>query len=414
MALSKDYTLDLTLNDVIEEALDILQIGADGETLSGDMLSRSRKSLNLMIKAWEGQGIHLWSYKEGTLFLVKDQAEYDFSTARLANSPTRTTTTAAEDAIATPTVISCTSVDNMAAGYNFGVLKDDNTIFWSTIESIALLDVTMADAIDGAAASGRTVWAYPGGNPVVITSAADDTLKTFVVNGTDIDGALVTESIAGANIGAVTTSQKYLTVTQIRTIGNVGSVEVGIAADIDGICLAQDPADSADLTINGTYAAGGVATLPGGDPFIPVSRILDVRREETDNYEIPIVFKSRRDYFDLPNKEQSGTPIQAYFSRQEPEGIMYLWSAPFSEAPIVNFTYERKLQIMKVDGDFFDFPDYWLEALSYNLASRLTTKFGTDPVLSQQVKAMADEFLGTALSFDQAVYPMVMDMEQYG
>ncbi len=414
MALSNDYTLDLTLNDVIEEAFDIIQVGADGETFDGNNFTRGRRSLNLMIKTWEAQGIHLWTYQEGTLFLVKGQEKYPFSAARLANSPIRTTTTAAEDGSTGTTVIACTSVTDMEVGFNFGVLKDDNTIFWSTIASISSLNVTINDGIDGAAASGRTVWSYPGGNPVVITSAADDSAKTFIVNGTDINGSLVTESKAGANIGAVTTSQNYLTITQIRTIGNVGSVQVGLASDIDAICLTQNPTDGADLTINGTLAAAGVATLPGGSAFIPVSRVLNVRREEASNYEIPIKFKSREDYFDLPNKMQEGTPIQAYYSRQEPTGIMYLWNPPISESPVINFTYERKLQISKIAGDFLDFPDYWFEAIAHNLARRLIPKYGTSPALATEVKELAKESLETALSFDSAFYPITMNMEQYG
>ena len=414
MSLSKDYTLDLTLNDLIEDAYDHMQVGADGETLTGDMLTRARSSLNLMIKAWEGQGIHLWTYKEGTLFLVEGQAKYDFATARLANEPIRTTTTAAEDAVITPTVVSCTSVTGMSAGMNFGVLKDDNTIFWSSIASIATLTVTMNDSIDGATASGTTIWAYPGGNPVVITSAADDSALTFVVNGTDIEGNLVTESILGGNVAAVTTSQKYLTVTQIRTIGNMGSVQVGIASDLDGIATTQNPAASADLTLDGAFAAAGIATLPGGNAFVPVSRIKHVRRQDSASYEVPIVFKSREDYMDLPDKLSEGTPIQAYYSRQEPDGVMYLWNAPSSEAPVINFTYERKLNIMTVAGDFYDFPDYWGEAISFNLAKRLITKFGTPPALAAEIKLMAQESLDIALSYDQEIYPIKMDMRQYG
>ena len=94
---------------------------------------------------------------------------------------------------------------------------------------------------------------------------------------------------------------------------------------------------------------------------------------------------------------------------------MYLWNSPSSEAPVINFTYERKLQIMNEAGDFFDFPDYWFEALAYNLAKRLMLKFGgLPPDGRQEVKEMALESLDTALAFDNAVYPLVMDMEQYG
>jgi len=310
MTTSGVYALDLTLNEILIDAFDRLQIGADGETLDGDMFERGRLAANLLIKSWEQQGIHLWTYTEGTLFIQKGQAKYDFATAQLSNTFFETTTTAAS-LIATGQ-ITVTSTDDMVIGDNLGIILEDNSIQWTLIASL------------------------PGANVV-----------TF--------GDALTQAV---NSGAVIYNYR--------------------------------------------------------DTFVPVKRILNVRRRETDNYEIPIIFESREDYFDLPNKENEGTPIQAYFSRQRDAGIMYLWNTPSSAVPVINFTYERSLQIFVTAADTFDFPEEWHEAIIANVAVKLIPKYGSSQALSDLLRVEAADALAMALSFDSAVYPVEMDMQEYG
>ncbi len=147
-----------------------------------------------------------------------------------------------------------------------------------------------------------------------------------------------------------------------------------------------------------------------------MKRILNdtVRRRESTNYEIPIVFQSRKDYFDLPNKNQPGTPIQAYYDRQIPQGVMYLWNAPSSAVSIVNFTYERKLQVMLEATQTFDLPEDWYDAVVYNLAKRLISKVGCSQERKADIVSAAQEYLDNSLAFDQAVYPIRLKPQRYG
>ena len=322
MSTSGIYTLSKNLNEIASEAFDILQIGADGETLSGDMVSRARKSLNSMLKEWQTQGIHLWSYTEGSLFLAVGQEKYDFREAstHIANDWFETTTTAAT--VAGANTILVTSADDIQDGDVIGVIQNDSNLFWTTVNgSPAGLTVTLTDNI---------------------------TLPT-------LSGAFV---------------RNYRV---------------------------------------------GTATSP---ELIPVSRILNVRRKETTDYEIPIIFESRQDYFDLPNKNQVGTPIQAYYSRQdlagETSGVMYLWSSPDSSIPVINFTYERKLQIMIEEDDTLDVPDYAQEAIIYNLAVKLIPKYGASAGLAAWIKGEAQVLKNDMLAYDAAVYPIKMKMRRYG
>ena len=322
MAASGIYTLSKTLNEVAAEAFDILQIGADGETLDGDMIGRAKTSLNLMLKEWQTQGIHLWSYTEGTLFLTVGQEKYDFrdATTHVANEWHETTITAATTAGANTILV--TSASNIQNGDVIGIIQNDNNLFWTTVNGApAGLTVTLTDNITLATLAGAFVRNY--------------------------------------RVGTDTSPE-----------------------------------------------------------LIPVSRILNVRRQESTDYEIPIVFESRQDYFNLPNKTQTGTPIQAYYARQDiagdTSGIMYLWNSPSSSIPVINFTYERKLQIMVDAEDTLDVPDYAQDAVIYNLSVKLIPKYGSSKDLALWVKSEAQRLKEDLLAFDSAVYPITMKMKRYG
>lgn len=314
MATSGTYRHVVTFNDIAEEALDLLQVGADGETLDPRMQVRSRKSMNFMLKAWEGHGIHLWTFEEGSLFLVKGQFKYNFATANLANEWFETTLSA--DEASGQNVLSMTSTTNVTVADIIGIVLDDNTTHWTTVLSKTSSTTTIATVLPSAAVSGSFV-------------------RNYVANS-----------------------------------------------------------------------------------FIPATRVMETRRRERAEYEIDMNFESRKDYFHLPDKVTTGKPIQSYFSRQLPSGDMYLWPAPDDTEIVINFTYERPIQVVSAGTDNFDIPDYWYEAVIYNLAKRLILKFGCTKDRAIFIREEAKTTLDIALSYDTDLYPIKMDMgfnrENYG
>lgn len=158
MATSGNSELRYTLNEVIEEALQEILIASQGETITGTMLKLSRRTLNRMIMEWQAQGMHLWSYEEGTLFLEKEVFEYDFGTSRLANNDYRRRTTQAE--IIGASTVSVDSTLDLSVGDNIGVLLDDNTMQWTTVDGIASLVVTLNDVLTRAVNQGVVVYNY--------------------------------------------------------------------------------------------------------------------------------------------------------------------------------------------------------------------------------------------------------------
>lgn len=167
-----------------------------------------------------------------------------------------------------------------------------------------------------------------------------------------------------------------------------------------------------------------LATLSGAyvrnyrDTFIPVSRVTNVRRKETTDYEIPIVEQSREDYFNLPNKDQTGTVIQAYYDRQDVAGqkygIMYLWNSANSSVPVINFTYDRKLQILDEASQTIDLPEYAQQAFIYNVAEKLIMKFGASPERAMLIRSEALRLRNDMLSYDTDSYPIKVVMRRNG
>ena len=55
-----------------------------------------------------------------------------------------------------------------------------------------------------------------------------------------------------------------------------------------------------------------------------------------------------------------------------------------------------------------------MEAFVFNIADRVKLKFSTSPERSAEIKQEAIRSLDEALSFDDAVYPIEIKVQQYG
>ena len=78
MSTSGIYTYSRTLNQIAEEALQLLEVVGDGETLKGFHIDRAKASLNSLLLHAQTKGLNLWTETEGSLFLKVGQESYDF------------------------------------------------------------------------------------------------------------------------------------------------------------------------------------------------------------------------------------------------------------------------------------------------------------------------------------------------
>lgn len=89
--------------------------------------------------------------------------------------------------------------------------------------------------INGALASGGSV-TLTQAQHVTITSAGNDSARTFTITGTNREGYAQTEAVTGANAGVATSSGNFLTITQIAVDD---ATAAAVTAGVDGTCESQ-------------------------------------------------------------------------------------------------------------------------------------------------------------------------------
>ena len=69
MARSGSVDFAVTANDIIKKALALVADRAAEIPLTNNEITDGLQSINILVKAWQGQGLHLWKRDEGILFL---------------------------------------------------------------------------------------------------------------------------------------------------------------------------------------------------------------------------------------------------------------------------------------------------------------------------------------------------------
>ena len=174
MATSGVTTFNSTRDEIIQDALSLINVLGEGEIPDPYALALSVRVLNRMLKAWEGQGIHLWTKELAIVFLQKGQTDYSLSSIGDHASTEWGNTTLSADAVIADTSFTVTSTTGMAVGDYISIKQNDNTLHWSTIATIPdSTTVTINVGITVDADSGGVVWFYTTrlDQPVKIYSA---------------------------------------------------------------------------------------------------------------------------------------------------------------------------------------------------------------------------------------------------
>ena len=98
MATSGSIDFIVTRDDIITEALELLGVLGEGETPNSDQLSSSARTLNMMVKTWQADGLNLFAVERQYLFTEKTVEEYSLSsstTRQYTKTFVETTTSAA-------------------------------------------------------------------------------------------------------------------------------------------------------------------------------------------------------------------------------------------------------------------------------------------------------------------------------
>lgn len=113
-----------------------------------------------------------------------------------------------------------------------------------------------------------------------------------------------------------------------------------------------------------------------------VMRVTSVR-SRTGGIDLPLIELSKSDYFDLPTKSATGTPVNWYFDPLRSSKTLYIWptaSTGVAAATTLKYTYTRFIEDVDALDNEADVPQEWLEALTYSLSDRLAFTYGATPV----------------------------------
>lgn len=190
MTTSGSINFTVTTDDIITEALELLGVLGEGESPTADQLTSSTRTLNMMTKTWQADGLNLFAVQRTYLFLEKDEHEYPLSassTSNFTSSFEESATTAA--ASATDTTITLDDASPLSNGDAIGIFTTDSALFWTTVSGAPAGNVvTISDALPFDVNIDSVVYSYTdvANRPMLILEAY---LHQF--GGTDIPVDLI-------------------------------------------------------------------------------------------------------------------------------------------------------------------------------------------------------------------------------
>ena len=398
MATSGTHQYNATAEDIMKEALELIESYEAGEALSSDVEQSVLRTFEMMIKTLQVSGVGMWKNEEMALFLGEDEYKYDIGPtgdhATLGWVKTEVATAASSGA--SSVVIDATT--DMTDNY------DRNGI------SAAATPVISTDLTLGGALSDGTVATLPSQRKLLIYSDGDDSGVTFTITGTNVFGTAVTESLVGPNATTVYSAEEYYTVTQITPSANgAGNVEVGCVGDFVGFELDNGEMQWTNIgaalsttltlitTITDDIAVDNHVYVYTAKTPRPIE-IIEARIKRSDGTETPLQIISRDKYMRIPNKDTTGIANSIYYDPQLINGEMSVWPACAYVNDYLKFTVRIPIEdITSLSGDV-NFGQEWFLPLAWNLASLIAPKFGE--VFSQMNELRAIAMLEAVSDFD--------------
>jgi hypothetical protein len=226
----------------------------------------------------------------------------------------------------------------------------------------------------------------------LIYESGDHAVDENDVSITNIDGAL----LSGVSTLVVDDSSEFIATDNIGIQLSSGSLfwtTVSSVPDSTSIIIATPL--SGNVTDNAfVYGYGSSKRLERPTMVHSVNRTM-----VSSNIDVPMNYLSYQDYFELPNKNQVGTPSSYNYDKQRDWGVFRIWLVPSDVFNRVTFTYQRKIQDFDSNSDTPDFPQEWLECLVLNLAVKLSADYGRNSGelynnLVMEAKQSFDDMLG--------------------
>tara|TARA_R110000822_G_scaffold66315_2_gene162038 strand:- start:25 stop:969 length:945 start_codon:yes stop_codon:yes gene_type:complete len=163
MTTSGTTTFSMTANQIVTKAFSKIGVKIAEQDLQAHEYQDGQDALNLMVKSWGAQGLHLWAKDEGIAFLDVGKTDYLLGATgdeacQLDDFISTTTTT---DQTTSDTVIPVSSSTGMVVGDYIGIELADKTRHWTTIATVdSGVQVTITTGIASASVLGSTVFTF--------------------------------------------------------------------------------------------------------------------------------------------------------------------------------------------------------------------------------------------------------------
>jgi hypothetical protein len=207
MATSGSVDFTVTRDEIIQEALEVMGVLGEGETPNTNQLTSLSRTLNMMIKNWQADGLNLFAVRRQFLFLEKGILEYDLG-ATTTRHFTENFTQYATDGVTAQGTNTVTLTDATGvADTNFIGLASGTDVFWTTVNGAPVGNVvTLTDNL---------TFSIPD-NAIVYVYAVKANRPMKIVNGyIRIGGNLNSNDIPLDHLSR----EEYITLSQKESVG---------------------------------------------------------------------------------------------------------------------------------------------------------------------------------------------------
>ena len=161
MAVSNDISFTVTRDEIITEALEQLGVLGEGDAPNSEQLTSSSRTLNMMTKAWQADGLNLFAVQ--TLYLFMQEGVESFTLdANTSNKFTASfvETTIMNAALQGAFTVDVNSIEGILDGDQIGIAYG-NSVQWTTVNGTPVGNtIIITDALVSDIEESAVVYAY--------------------------------------------------------------------------------------------------------------------------------------------------------------------------------------------------------------------------------------------------------------
>lgn len=161
MATSGSINYSTSSQEIVTEALELLGVLGEGQSPTTDQYTSALRTLNMMTKTWQADGLNLFAVQTNYLFLKLGQEQYDLSSASQDDYTSQFgQQVTVGDVLSGSATITVEFGSDLSVGMNIGVGIPGSDMWWTTVANIATNVITLSDALEDDVGEGSLVYYY--------------------------------------------------------------------------------------------------------------------------------------------------------------------------------------------------------------------------------------------------------------